>query len=59
MRGRHTHERQTHRQREIQAPSTEPDMGLNPGSPDHSTAKGGTKLPSHPGLPRTYFKNEN
>ena len=38
MRDTHT-ERQRHRQREKQAPSKEPDVGLHPGSPG-----------SHPGL---------
>ena len=45
-------ERQRHRQREEQAPCREPDMGLNPRSPEsHTGPKTGAKPLSHPGCP--------
>ena len=44
-------ERQRHRQREKQAPCREPDVGLNPRSPESRPGpKAGTKLLSHPGI---------
>ena len=47
-------ERQRHRQREKQAPCREPDMGLDPGTPElRPGPKAGTKPLSHPGLPQT------
>ena len=45
-------ERQRHRQREKQAPCGEPDVGLDPGTPESRPGpKAGTKLLSHPGIP--------
>ena len=50
-------ERQRHRQREKQAPCREPDVGLDPGSPEsYPGPKAGTKPLSHPGAPISYFK---
>ena len=53
MRDRQTErERQSHRQREKQAPCREPDVGLNPGSPgSHPALKAGAKVLSHLGCP--------
>ena len=52
MRDTHT-ERQTHRQREKQAPCREPDVGLNPGSPGSRLGpKAGAKPLSHPEIPQ-------
>ena len=46
-------ERERHWQREEQAPRREPDVGLNPGTPGSCPGpKAGTKLLSHPGIPR-------
>ena len=45
--------RQRHRQRERQASCTEPNVGLNPGSPEsHPEPKAGAKPLSHPGIPK-------
>ena len=49
-------ERQTHRQREKQAPCREPDVGLDPRTPgSHPGPKAGTKPLSHPGVPCFMF----
>ncbi|CAK7317160.1 hypothetical protein VULLAG_LOCUS20259 [Vulpes lagopus] len=43
---------QRHRQREKQAPCREPDVGLDPWTPESCPGpKAGTKLLSHPGIP--------
>ena len=45
-------ERDTHRQREKQAPRRKPDVGLDPRTPgSHPEPKAGTKPLSHPGNP--------
>ena len=45
-------ERQRHRQREKQAPCREPDMGLDPGSPESGPVPKAVLNPlSHPGCP--------
>ena len=45
-------ERQRHRQKEKQAPCREPDVGLDPGTPESCPGpKAGTQLLSHPGIP--------
>ena len=45
-------ERQRHRQREKQAPSREPDAGLDPRTPgSHPEPKTDAQLLSHPGAP--------
>ena len=45
-------ERQSHRQREKQAPCQEPDAGLDPGTPGlRPGPKAGAKPLSHPGIP--------
>ena len=45
-------ERQSHRQREKQAPCRESDVGLNPGTPGSGPGlKAGTKPLSYPGIP--------
>ena len=42
-----------HRQREKQAPCTEPDVGLDPGPPGSGLGlKAGVKPLSHPGIPK-------
>ena len=52
---RHTG-RQTHREREKQAPSREPDVGLDPGSPGSRPGpKARTKPLSNPGVPQLAF----
>ena len=46
-------ERQTHRQREKQAPCWEPEAGLDPGTPGLSPGpKAGAKPLRHPGIPQ-------
>ena len=52
---RDTHRgRQKHRQRENQAPSREPGVGLNPGTPgSYPEPKTGAQPLSHPGVPMT------
>ena len=52
-------ERQRHRQMEKQAPSREPDVGLNPRTPgSRPEPKAGAKPLSHPGIPpRNTFLN--
>ena len=46
-------ERQTHGQREKQAPCREPDMGLDPGTPGSRPGlKADAEPLSHPGIPR-------
>ena len=56
-------ERQRHRRREKQAPSGEPDMGLNPRTPGSCPGpKAGTKPLSHSGIPRKrilYLRKQN
>ena len=48
--------RQRHRQREQQAPCREPDMGLDPRTPEsHSRLKAGAKPLSHQGCPGSDF----
>ena len=45
-------ERQRHRRREKQALYREPDVGLDPGTPEsYPGPKAGVKLLSHPGIP--------
>ena len=45
-------ERQTHRQREKQAPSREPNVGLDPGNPGSCPeVKADAQLLNHPGTP--------
>ena len=52
MRDTHT-EKQRHRQREKHAPCRDPDVGLDPRTPGSRPGlKAGTKLLSHPGIPR-------
>ena len=49
-------ERQRHRQREKQAAYGEPDVGLDPRTPGSPPEpKAGTKLLSHPGVPKILF----
>ena len=49
-------ERQRHRQREKQAPSREPDVGLNPlVSRIRPWAEGSAEPLSHPGCSKIYF----
>ena len=49
-------ERQRHRQREKQAPCREPDVGLDPGTPESLPGlKAGAKPLSHPGNPSSSF----
>ena len=57
MRDTHTQrERQRHRQREKQAPCREPDVGLDPRTPESRPGlKAGTKLLSHSGIPQIAF----
>ena len=44
--------RDTHRQREKQAPYREPDVGLDPRTPgSHPEPKADAQPPSHPGVP--------
>ena len=46
--------RQTHKQKEKQAPCREPDVGLDPGTPgSHPGGKACAKPLSHPGIPDT------
>ena len=46
-------ERQRHRQREKQAPCREPDVGLDPETPEsHPGPKSGIKPLSQPGIPK-------
>ena len=48
--------RDTERQREKQAACREPDVGLDPGSPEsHPRPKAGAKPLSHPGIPTYWF----
>ena len=48
--------RDIHRQREKQAPRSEPDVGLDPGTPGpHPELKADAPLLSHPGIP--YYNN--
>ena len=48
--------RQKHRQREKQAPYTEPNVGLDPGTPgSRPESKADTQLLSHPGVPSLCF----
>ena len=48
-------ERQRHRRREKQAPSQEPDVGLDPRTPGSRPGpKADAKLLSHPGIPYFY-----
>ena len=45
-------ERQRHRQREKQAPRREPDVGLDPRTPEsHPEPKADAQLLCHPGVP--------
>ena len=45
-------ERQRHRQSEKQAPCREPDVGIDPETPESGPRpKAGTQLLSHPGIP--------
>ena len=47
---------QRHRQREKQASCREPDMGLDPGTPESRPGpKAGAKSSSHPGVPQFFF----
>ena len=49
-------ERERERQREKQAPCRKPDVGLNPRTPGSRPGpKAGTKLLSHPGVPKECF----
>ena len=44
------------REREMQAPWREPNVGLDPGTPGSCLGpKAGTKLLSHPEIPNTWF----
>ena len=53
-------ERQSHRQREKQAPSREPDMGLDPGTPGSCPElKADTQPLSYPGIPMLSNLNIN
>ena len=46
-----------HRQREKQAPSREPDVGLHPGTlGSHPSPKAGAQLLSHPDVPSVFLK---
>ena len=52
---REERERQRHREREKQAPSREPDVGLDPGSPGlHPGPKAGVQPLSHTGIPSLF-----
>ena len=49
-------ERQRHRQKEMQAPCKEPEVGLDPGTPvSHPELKADTQPLSHPGVPRLFL----
>ena len=51
-------ERQRNRRREKQAPCREPDVGLDPGTPEpHPGPKAGAKPLSHPGIPCCPFSD--
>ena len=53
-------ERQRHRQMEKQAPCTEPDVGLDPGTPgSRSEPKVDAQLLSHPGVPSLLLLMKN
>ena len=53
MKDTHTHtQRQRHRQSEKQVPCREPDVGIDPGTPESGPGpKAGTQPLSHPGIP--------